>query len=138
MRMVGFAFVVLTLVVFQSATLNAQWAQINGPYGSHGNEVQCLAISGTILFAGSPLDGVFRSTNNGASWTALNSGLTSSFVYSLAISGTNILAGTFGGGVFLSANNGSSWTAATSGLTSDVVYALAISGASIFAGTYDG
>ena len=49
-----------------------------------------------------------RYTNNGTTWTPVDSGLTMTRVWSLAVSGTNLFAGTYGGGVFLSANNGTS------------------------------
>ena len=75
--------------------------------------------------------------NNGASWTAINNGLTNTDVSSLAISGNNIFAGT-SSGVFLSMNNGASWTAINNGLTSTNILSLAISGNNIFAGTIDG
>lgn len=45
------------------------------------------------------------SADNGASWTAVNNGLTSQGVYALTFSGTNLFAGT-GGGVFISTNFG--------------------------------
>jgi hypothetical protein len=81
--------------------------------------------------------GVFLSTNNGTSWTAVNNGLTNTFVRALAVSGTNLFAGTVeGGGVFLSTNNGTSWTA--TGLTNRDVMAFAISGTNLFAGTWGG
>jgi photosystem II stability/assembly factor-like uncharacterized protein len=80
--------------------------------------------------------GVFLSTNNGSSWTAVNTGLTNHNVLSLAISGSSIFAGTMNAGVFLSTNNGSSWTAVNTGLTGTWITALAISGPNIFAGTY--
>jgi hypothetical protein len=44
--------------------------------------------------------GVFLSTNNGTSWTLVNSGLTNISVYALAVSGTNLFAGPDGGGVW--------------------------------------
>ncbi|MCK7528688.1 MAG: hypothetical protein MZV64_69590 [Ignavibacteriales bacterium] len=66
--------------------------------------------------------GVFLSTNNGTSWTAVNTGLTNTNVRALAVSGTNLFAGTDGGGVFLSTNNGTSWTAVNTGLTNTNVY----------------
>ncbi|HEY5125137.1 MAG TPA: T9SS type A sorting domain-containing protein, partial [Ignavibacteria bacterium] len=75
-------------------------------------------------------------TNNGSSWTSVNNGLTSSYVYSFAVSGANIFAGTDGGGVFLSTNNGSSWTSVNNGLTNSYVLSLAVSGTNIFAGTW--
>ena len=47
--------------------------------------------------------GVFKSTNGGTNWSAINSGLTNSSVYSLVInpqSSDTIYAGTYGGGTF--------------------------------------
>jgi hypothetical protein len=58
----------------------------------------------TILYAGTSGSGVFKSTNGGADWHALNNGLTSSFVHTLAIDPlqpTILYAGTAGGGVFV-------------------------------------
>ncbi len=124
----------------------AQWVQTNGPYGGI---VNCLAVSGTNLFAGTGRGGVFLSTNNGTSWTAVNNGLTNTNVYALAVSpasggtgGTNLFAGTWGDGVFLSTNNGISWTAVNTGLTNTRVWSLAVSpasgrtgGTNLFAGT---
>jgi hypothetical protein len=58
-------------------------------------------------------EGVFHSTNNGASWSAVDTGLTNTDIYGLAVIGTNIFAGTFQspgdsiGGVFVSTNDGS-------------------------------
>jgi ligand-binding sensor domain-containing protein len=93
-------------------------------------------VNGSNLFAGTD-GGVFLSTTNGASWTAVNTGLTNTSVRSLAVSGSNLFAGT-GGGVFLSPNNGISWTAVNTGLTNPVVRSLAVNGADLFAGTRDG
>ena len=48
-------------------------------------------------------DGVFKSTNGGTNWTAMNTGLTSTDVYALAINPQTpdtLYAGTYGGGVF--------------------------------------
>ena len=68
------------------------------------------------------------------SWTAVNSGLTNSFVNTLAASGANLFAGT-GGGVFLSTNNGTSSTTVNTGLTNNLVGSLAVSDTNLFAGT---
>ena len=91
-------------------------------------------MSGTNLFAGT-LGGVFLSTNNGTSWTAVNSGSPSIPISALAVSGANLFAGT-PSGVFLFINNGTSWTAANSTLTNGDVRSLAVSGTNLFAGTY--
>ncbi len=130
-----FLVVLLALFCLGNDTATAQWQQTNGPYGGY---VYALAVSGTNLFAGTSSGGVFLSTNNGTSWTAVNTGLTYTYVLSLAVSGTNLFAGTDGGGVFLSTNNGTSWTAVNTGLTNTTVWSLAISGTNLFAGTSSG
>ena len=119
------------LLISTSITF-AQWIQTNGPYGG---VVQCIADAGTNLFAGTA-DGVFLSTNNGTSWTAV--GLKNINVWSLAVSGTNLFAGTYDCGIFLSTNNGTSWTAVNNGLTNTYIWSLAVSGANLFAGTGGG
>jgi hypothetical protein len=101
--------------------------------------VHAFAVSGTNLFAATWFGGgVFLSTNNGTSWTAVNAGLTDTNVAAFAVSGTNLFAGTYLGGVFLSTNNGTSWTAVNTGLTNYNVYALAVSGTNLFGGTDGG
>ena len=128
-------FILLGLFTLASGILNAQWIQTNG---TKGEFIRCFAVSGTNLFAGTNGDGLFLSTDNGTSWSAVNSGLTNNFVWALATSGTNLFAGTQGDGVFLSPNNGTSWSTVDSGLpniASDV-FALVTSGTNLFAGTY--
>ena len=107
--------------------------------------VSALAVIGGNIFAGASgrLDiedqdetiiwgvGVFLSSNNGRSWTAVNSGLTDTVVTSLAVSGSNIFAGT-DSGVFLSTNNGTSWHAVNSGLVTGIT-SLVVSDRYIFA-----
>jgi len=65
------------------------------------------------------MDGVFISTNSGASWRGVNSGLTNTYVQCLAVSGSNIFVGVNGtnGGIFLSTDNGTNWTPVNAGLT---------------------
>ena len=130
-RLLAF-FVAVVLLGAQS--LQAQWIQINGP--SYGGDIRCFAVNGSNLFAGTDGGGVFLSTNNGTSWTAVNAGLpTNTSVYALAVNGSNLFAGTFRGGVFLSTNNGTSWTAVNTGLTNLNVSSLAVNGLNLFAGT---
>jgi len=86
------------------------------------------------MFAGAA--GMFLTTNNGSSWTAINNGLTDYGIRSIVINGPNIFVGTASSGVFLSNNNGGLWTAVSNGLpASSHIYSLALSGSSIFAGT---
>jgi hypothetical protein len=83
------------------------WSTVNSglPKSGYGLAtyplVSTFAVSpngagGTNLFAGT-FRGVFRSSNNGISWTAVNTGLTNTTVWALAISGMDLFAGTEGG-----------------------------------------
>jgi hypothetical protein len=96
-----------------AAHVFAQWERTSGPVVGL---VNCIAINGTNLFAGTD-SGAFISTNYGSSWSAINSGLSNKHINCLLVKGMNLFAGTAGGGVFLSTNNGFSWTAVNSGLT---------------------
>ncbi|PYS46203.1 MAG: hypothetical protein DMG13_30485, partial [Acidobacteria bacterium] len=123
--------------VFKSTDGGMTWTAINE--GLTNMNVTALAIdplNPATLYAGTaPFDaetddggGVFRSTNGGMNWTAVNSGLTTVFVSTLTIDRSKpktLYAGT-DVGVFKSADGGSSWTAINGGLTSVEVYALTI------------
>jgi hypothetical protein len=108
--------------------------------------VYSLAVSGTNIFAGTWNCGIFLSTNNGISWTAVNNGLMGISINALAVSpngtaDTNIFAGTGTGGIFLSTNNGTSWTAVNNGLptnywvSSIAIFSNGIWGTNLLAGT---
>ena len=95
----------VSILAFITLKVNAQWSLIAS--GITNPTVSALAISsGTNVFAGTNGGGVFFSNNNGANWSAANTGLTNLSVLSFAVSGTTVFAGTNGGGVFSSANNG--------------------------------
>jgi hypothetical protein len=104
------------------------------------SEINALAFNGNNIFAGTNSIGVFLSTNNGNSWTAVNTGLTTTRVISLLVTtGGDIFAGTWGGGVFRSTNNGTSWVAvngtAPNNLPNLQISALAERSGTIFLGT---
>jgi hypothetical protein len=98
----------------------------------------------STIYAGTGGGGVFKSTNSGSNWTAVDTGLTSTAVYTLVIdpnTPSTIYAGTIGGGVFKSTNGGSNWTAVNTGLTNTYVQSLAIgpnTPSTIYAGTGGG
>lgn len=141
----------LVAIILNFTIAYGQWTQTNGP---NGCQVNCLTVCGTNLFAGTyGGGGIFLSTNNGTSWTPVNTGLSSASlpyalgntsVYSFAVSGTSVFAGTNGGdGVHCSTNNGANWIGTNTGLSNTVVMALAVSpngagGTNLFAGTYLG
>lgn len=139
-------FAVMVLSMFIHHITKAQtnfWQQSNGPFAG---VVQSIAMAPDgAMVVGTKDGGVFRSVNNGTSWTIINSGLTSYDVTALVIKHNELMfAGTrWDGyigrysGVFRSTNNGVSWTIVGSGFppNSDV-NALAINSLGhIFAGT---
>jgi photosystem II stability/assembly factor-like uncharacterized protein len=93
-----------------------QWT----PVGPEGGYVTALAINPNTpntLYAGTQGSGVFKSTNGGANWRAVNIGLTNTTVNALAIDPNtpNILYAETGRGVFKSTDGGANWTATMSG-----------------------
>ena len=69
--------------------------------------VYALAINASgDIFAGTWGGGIFRSTDNGESWTEVNTGITVPYILSFAINASgDLFAGAdFGGGVYRSTN----------------------------------
>jgi hypothetical protein len=117
----------------------------------------CLVTRGVALIAGTPGAGVFwssdhgmtdlfaeidsagvaLSTDGGASWTSVNTGLTDTTVRCLAVVDTLLFAGN-GSGVFLSTNRGMNWASVSTGLIDRTVQCFAVSGGTLFAGTEHG
>ena len=76
----------------------AEWEQTNGPESGY---VYALDTEGPLMIV-STLQGVYRSTDFGLTWTEANNGLPNITVTALAISDTNIFAGTEEGKIYLS------------------------------------
>jgi photosystem II stability/assembly factor-like uncharacterized protein len=131
----------LALAMIVPLCSSAQWVRTNGPYGAR---VSVLTVASradgttdTTLYAGTG-DGVFRSTNDGTSWSAASSGLPPGGINALAVSGTEIFAGKEGGGVFYSSNSGTSWTDVSDDVIPRGIGALAFCGPHIIAATGKG
>ena len=132
--------------VYRTTDLGNSWEKIFEGEGY----VVALAANGLNLYAARFGDmgagyGVSLSTNNGASWTAVNSGLPpQSIVPCFAVSGTDIFAFAYNyecgertpHGIFRSTDSGTSWTPA--GLSDEWVTCLSVIGHNLFAGTQSG
>ncbi|MER3523751.1 MAG: hypothetical protein C4326_06690 [Ignavibacteria bacterium] len=91
-----------------------------------------------ISLRGGNENGVFLSTNNGASWTSINTGLTNAAVETLAYLGTDLYVGGFSG-VFRSTDNGANWFSASTGLpAATTMQTFAVLGSTIFVGSSAG
>ena len=112
------AATVLIFAVGLGASAHRAQAGINvwtthGPYGGRVNVLALDPATSSTVYAGIDGGGVFKSNNNGTSWSAINAGLSGNAlsVNALAINPTTpntIYAGTFAG-VFMSTNGGGNW-----------------------------
>lgn len=118
----------------------AQWTQTAGPEGA---AVRAFVVNGTNVFAATD-GGIFRSANDGVSWSPASNGLAGQFISSLANNGTALFAGSYGAadvagaGVFRSTDNGATWARVNNGLSSQNILALGTNGSTVFAGVVAG
>src|SRR5579872_3668492 len=102
---IGIAMI-LSLLVGSNSVLQAQWVSDNQP---EGGSVSCFASNSSYLFAGTDRNGVFRSGDNGLTWTSVRNGMSNTSIDALLALGMNLYAATFGGGIYLSTDNGTDW-----------------------------
>ncbi|NUN69916.1 MAG: T9SS type A sorting domain-containing protein [Bacteroidetes bacterium] len=113
----------------------AQWKDLNGP---EGGTVLALAGAGDTLIAGTKGGGIFRTTNGGTSWNAVNSALKNFHIEALAAYGASMYAGgyNFEGGFYVSADHGATWTERTGASALKFVKAIVRTNTALLAGTY--
>ncbi len=143
--------VCLFLILYLGSALTLARAGVNawttgGPYGGH---IRALAVDNAgAMYAGIFGRGLFKSTDGGAHWTPINTGLTDLFVNAIVADGSgSIYVGTGekepgssavgGARIYKSSNGGSTWSAVFSSPGEHVcVTALAVDGGGIvYAGT---
>ena len=83
--------------------------------------------------------GIFRSNDEGDTWTRITVKEMTHTVEALAVYGRTLYASTYGSGVFRSDDKGDSWTVVNNGLTNRTVSALlAVNEDTVFTGTLEG
>ena len=115
---------------FVSADTGATWSLLPGS----PTDIRSLASTGSLLVAGTNTAGIFRSTDNGLTWSGANVGLASLFVRVVLAQGTNLFAGTKSGGVHLSTDDGANWSQINNGLDSLSILALEVNATTLYAG----
>jgi hypothetical protein len=114
--------------------MNATWPD-GLPYGCPFGmpEIHSLGILDSTIVAGTYMNGIFSSNDNGMSWWGDGSPNVTQ-VLSFAASGSNIYTGT-DDGVYRSSDNGLSWARVDTGSTlGGDINALVFSGSNLFAG----
>jgi LPXTG-motif cell wall-anchored protein len=150
--------------VYKSTDGGTSWTAVNSglPFlngASSIYNINSVAISPNYaidhtVFAGSSVGGVYKSTDGGASWTVVNSGMAIPYAESVAISpnyatdrtvfaGNNNTNGIFAGDLYKSTDGGANWTKVTSGMSNTMIDSIAISPSyatdqTVFAGSNGG
>ncbi len=121
----------LLLWMLSPVIAGAQWQQTT----LNNKSITSMTASSTAVFAGSYNYGVYRSMDDGATWTQVNTGLNNLDVWGMAVSGDTVYAGT-GNGAYRSTNNGDSWTDISNGLAGIyAIYDFVFMGSSTLVGT---
>lgn len=117
---------------FRSFDGGVSWQEITPP-----SFIRTFAFGSPNKIFGGTYDGVYLSTDNGASWTARNAGIGNIPLNALLLDADgHFYAGSAGAGIFYSSDEGVSWTPRNSGLGSLDVSSLARGPAGeVYAGT---
>jgi photosystem II stability/assembly factor-like uncharacterized protein len=128
----AFCLVFLTIL-----SLSAQHAPFEKTAGPPGLTVSVIYKANDIVYAGTHIQGIYKSTDNGLNWIAANNGIDRARISDIIASGPNVLAAASSNcsifnNVFKSTDNGATWSP-TSGLGGKIVEAFAIKGSAIYA-----
>jgi photosystem II stability/assembly factor-like uncharacterized protein len=116
------------LFIIFSIPLSAQWTQI----ATSGMNYSCFASADSFFLCGTNGYGVFSSTNDGANWTAVPNGPSSS-TNCFHANGSLIYCGTYSSGVYRSTDYGRTWTAKNTGIVNKNIYSFASIGSYVLA-----
>lgn len=117
--------------VYVTSDDGVSWS-LTASAGFPNDEILTMASSGTTIFAGTEENGLYKSENSGASWTASSIGMSFPNTNDLIVNGTEIIAATYGG-VYFSYDNGNSWIARNMGIKNLWVRDIATEGSNIYA-----
>jgi hypothetical protein len=120
------------LGVYRTMDTGASWSNVLSDV-----PVYSLGVANGDIFVGAGGGGIPRSTDNGVSWSYVNTGLTNGFGHAFIATGGNLLVGT-SGGVFVTSNTDTSWIAENSGLTQLTILSFGVSNGYLYAGSDSG
>ncbi len=103
--------IVMAFLLAFPVLLHAQWQSLHGP---DGGTINVLYRYNTTVFAGTAA-GIFRSSDDGQTWTYAYGGVDPSGVYCFAAHGGDLYAGSAEQYVRLSTDGGTTWSRTASG-----------------------
>jgi ligand-binding sensor domain-containing protein len=120
--------------IFRSDTaIGVKWSQLSNGIPT-SETIDEFGYCNGIIFAGAT-NSIYRSADNGLSWTRANSGLKDSSIYCFAANGGLMYTAT-DSGIYVSDNLGGRWHNVSDGLGNNLVFSLTTDGETLFAGTY--
>ncbi len=132
----SFNLLAVLIIALSGNEANSQWVRMSGPYGWDFSEF--TANSSTVLASGLT-QGIFRSTDNGLSWSKADSGMWDVQITSLGVYNQIFFAGASDGSnilVFRSSDNGTTWEQVNTISPSEGITCFAAMDTVLFAGTY--
>ena len=111
------------------------WLPANGNLPN--KNVSAFYLMGDDLYVGT-YGGVFKTSNGGGDWQAVNTGLTGLQVKSLCFHQGYLYVGIDGEGVFRTNDGGKNWTPVNNGITKKAITVLCSDGQNLYAGVWQG
>ncbi len=96
--------------VYHSSDNGGTWTEANVRSESYAPIASMALLPTGSILAGTRGSGLFRTSNNAASWQQVGSDLPDSNVLCLAVTNETVLAGTLHRGAFLSTDSGNHWS----------------------------
>jgi photosystem II stability/assembly factor-like uncharacterized protein len=120
--------------IYVSSDRGSSWKRA-GTAGPGTLSILSLVAEGGKLFAGTYEKGIWRSTDEGTSWTQCANGLEDTTVNDIIASHGTLFAGTQLKGVYASTDAGASWKPINDGLACPHINRLLVHGQDLYAGT---
>jgi photosystem II stability/assembly factor-like uncharacterized protein len=124
----NYTLILISSLLFSGTS--AQWVQTNGPEGMYVTSFH--NVNDSVLLCGTQSKGVYRSTDNGNTWSS-TAGLDNKEIDCFEQDSLYVYAGCFGEGVFRSSDNGYTWVASNNTIQTTAITCMLKAGNYIFA-----
>jgi photosystem II stability/assembly factor-like uncharacterized protein len=112
----GLVYLGTSTQVYWSTGFTGGWTPAMTPPGTFINGIAIGAAAGTA-YAASGVGGMYKTTDGGENWTAINTGLASLDCNCVSFAAGVLYCGTNTTGVYKSTDGGTTWTAINTGIT---------------------